>query len=890
MSRAIVFASDETPEIDENLSISKGAESHYEIPEETQEKLAPDNTSVVSEESSVSEDSESDKEKLNETPKEVPCDEITAISGQVSWAISFTPEEAELYKSALNDTLKGAQEDVKSEIYECTDGDRADYFRYQLEELQKIDIDKMFEEQADGSIELKSLHRNAEVIIDGTEYRTDDEGYYLIEDETKIESVLEGENEVILADQNIEFAELEVSFDGNIDNNEIKYEKTFSEFADGMANMSEKMQNAEGQVVQVFYAKRKINDNFGAGKGATKVYKDTNIVGCNKHDKNLDSINTVQFATGNSDCAISVRLGLLSQESVAILYPYSLYCVEESLSEGNVENIYCNGKSNMRNGTSKNGHINCSWFKGIGHSESFHTHASTGTAPTTSPGSWNVTNHNAESKTISVMSSAKWEITNSPTWLSISPKSGAMGTSQVTINAGKNAIAIKRSGTISIKNSYGTKTFTVTQPANPVAPILTLSRTTWTPTYKAQTATATITTNQGSWSATPPASAKWLSCTKSGNTLTIKVTANTSASSRKATITVKAGNLSKTITVTQGASTLTLSRTSWTPTYTGQTATATITTNQSSWSATSPAAAKWLSCTKSGNTLTLKVTTNTSAISRKATITVKAGSLSKTITVTQGASTLTLSRTSWTPTYTGQTATATITTNQGSWSATYPTAAKWLSCTKSGNTLTIKVAANTSAATRNATITVKAGSLSKTITVTQGASTLTLSRTVWMPTYAAQTATAIINTNQSSWSATYPTAAKWLSCTKSGNTLTIKVAANTGTASRSATITVKAGSLSKTIAVTQGASILTLSRTVWMPTYMPQTTTVTINTNQSSWSATYPAAAKWLSCTKSGNTLTIKVAANTGILSRSATIKVKAGSLSKTITVKQSRR
>lgn len=369
-----VLASDETTDINDSFFESEELESYRENLNNTLEEMQ--------------EESQSNKDELGGVlrveKEEFRSGEKSVIHGQALLAISFTPEEAELYKAALNDTLKEAQEDLKKEVYECEDEDRADFFKYQLEELQKVDIDEMFVECADGSIELKIPHKNAEIIIDGTEYRTDKEGYYSVEDETKIENLLEGEMEVVFADENVEFASVEISFDEKLENNEVKFEKTFLEFAEGIANMSERMQNAEGQTVQVFYAKKKKDDFFGAGSGRSQVYKDVNIVGCNKHDKNLNSINDVQFALQNSDCAKSVRLGIVQEPSQATVYPYSAFCVEEAFNMIADQNLYCNGKDKMRNGTSKNGHINCSWFKGIGHSESFHTHADKGTAPTTS--------------------------------------------------------------------------------------------------------------------------------------------------------------------------------------------------------------------------------------------------------------------------------------------------------------------------------------------------------------------------------------------------------------------------------------------------------------------------------------------------------------------------
>lgn len=135
-----------------------------------------------------------------------------------------------------------------------------------------------------------------------------------------------------------------------------------------MAKMSENMMSAETQIKT--YSKVKVGSTLGNGVGKSKVFKDKNIVGCNKHDTNTESINTAQFALQNSDCSKSVKLG-----AMPAIYPYSFNCVKEAVA--NIEgkgNAYCNGTSKMANGTSKGSHINCSWFKGIAHTEEFHTH------------------------------------------------------------------------------------------------------------------------------------------------------------------------------------------------------------------------------------------------------------------------------------------------------------------------------------------------------------------------------------------------------------------------------------------------------------------------------------------------------------------------------------
>ena len=58
----------------------------------------------------------------------------------------------------------------------------------------------------------------------------------------------------------------------------------------------------------------------------------------------------------------------LAAAPIKTSYGNSVNCVKEAVfnSEGK-GNAYCDGKK-------KSGKVNCSWFNGIKHSESFHTH------------------------------------------------------------------------------------------------------------------------------------------------------------------------------------------------------------------------------------------------------------------------------------------------------------------------------------------------------------------------------------------------------------------------------------------------------------------------------------------------------------------------------------
>jgi hypothetical protein len=134
----------------------------------------------------------------------------------------------------------------------------------------------------------------------------------------------------------------------------------------------------------------------------------------------------------------------------------------------------------------------------------------------------------------------------------------------------------------------------------------------------------------------------------------------------------------------------------------------------------------------------------------------------------------------------------------------------------------------------------------------------------------------------------------WCSITPaSGNgngTITINVAENTALETRTATVTVKAGALTKTVVVTQlgVAHVLSVNVTEINVTAAAADSTIEITSNLA-WTAT--SSKTWCSISPaSGNgnsTLTVNVVENTVIEARTATVTVKAGDLTKTITITQ---
>ena len=153
--------------------------------------------------------------------------------------------------------------------------------------------------------------------------------------------------------------------------------------------------------------------------------------------------------------------------------------------------------------------------------------------------------------------------------------------------------------------------------------------------------------------------------------------------------------------------------------------------------------------------------------------------------------------------------TFTITSN-GSWTVS-SNKTSWCTVDKSSgsNNATIKVSVtdNTSVSSRDAIITIKSGDLTRQVNVTQDGIQLKLSADNLSFTSSSGSKTFTITTNYASWTVSSDKTS-WCTVDKSSGsttsaTIKVTVTANTSDYSRSATITVKSGSATKTMSVSQ---------------------------------------------------------------------------------------
>jgi hypothetical protein len=147
----------------------------------------------------------------------------------------------------------------------------------------------------------------------------------------------------------------------------------------------------------------------------------------------------------------------------------------------------------------------------------------------------------------------------------------------------------------------------------------------------------------------------------------------------------------------------------------------------------------------------------------------------------------------------------------------------------------VSVAAQPMAIQRAATITFTAGTLTKTVTVAQAGAPLVLNvePSTITATHLAGSYTVAVTSN-AAWTATVSAGATW--CTASpasgtgDGTVTVNIAENAASVTRSATVTIAAGSVNRTVAVAQAAKPAT------PPQYAASTQTWTFGSSTLVWS------------------------------------------------------
>ena len=436
----------------------------------------------------------------------------------------------------------------------------------------------------------------------------------------------------------------------------------------------------------------------------------------------------------------------------------------------------------------------------------------------------------SSNKELKVKSNTFWEAYSEDGWINLETLEGA-GNGTIVYGIDANNTTTERIGTIKVTGGENTVSFTVKQKGRPARKLkLGESSASLGATGTGVSGKTVAVEANVNWTAKSQDS--WIKVTggasgKSNGTVTYYVGAYLDPGTRTGSITVEGSGMTRSFTVHQKGPDPSLSLGSALRTFaaSGGTSKELKVAGNVSWTAKS--SASWLTVKKGSGTgigtVVYDVAKNTGAAERTGGITVTGGGLTRTFLVRQNGTggslpttTLTLGASERTFTADAAKSKELSVTANVSWTA--KSSASWLAvktASGSGNgKIVYDVAANSGAA-RTATITVEGGGLTRTFTVKQdgkssgggGSSTATLTLGASERTFTADAANGkeLKVTADVAWTA--KSSASWLTvktASGSGNgKIVYNVAANTGTASRTATITVEGGGLTRTFTVNQ---------------------------------------------------------------------------------------
>lgn len=434
---------------------------------------------------------------------------------------------------------------------------------------------------------------------------------------------------------------------------------------------------------------------------------------------------------------------------------------------------------------------------------------------------------------ITTGSTCPWSAASNATWLTLGSTTSGTGSGAISYTVAANTTPAARTGAITIKDAINrtAATYTVTQ--QPCTYALSTTSNSLTDAGGTGTLGLTVSTANGTWSAA--SSATWLVITsaKTGTgSASIAYTAapNTGSAARTATITVKnsSAKVAGTLTVSEAGAAFQVTASSGSFTDAGGTGSINVTVDRSdaTWTAASNAAT-WLAITAGAKTtgngaVSFSVLPNTGAVARTGVITVKDcnAKVLYTLNVSESPSVFSFTPTSGSFTNAGGTGSINVTVDRtdAPWTAA-SSAATWLVITAGAKTtgsgaVSFSVSPNTSSVARTGTITVKdcnAKALA-TLTVTELPSVFGTTATGGSFTKAGGTGTIGVTVSRSDATWTAVSSATWLVINSGAKvtgtgTVAYSAAANTTTAVRTGTITIK-----------DSAGVIILKKTVTVST------------------------------------------------------------------------
>lgn len=507
---------------------------------------------------------------------------------------------------------------------------------------------------------------------------------------------------------------------------------------------------------------------------------------------------------------------------------------------------------------------------------------------------------------ISFVSSDNWSAESHSSWVTLVPPSGQPGASVVTIKAGDNASIHARYDTtlITIDNAYLPPYRIITRQEGRY---LSVSTTEIIFNSDASTQTFSVMTD-GVYEVT--SEAKWLQCTKNGNTCKVSALDNPELTPRTATIIVRLTDVpesertetEKIISVTQQGYNLSVDKDEISVGSASSSSSFTITSNDS-WTVSSSVSWATVNTTSgSGNrTVSVSFSANTGPEACTGTITVSGSNTPPvSIALSQEGIGYDLSLDKSTISVGPATAAESFTiTSNDTWTVT--TTGAWATVSQSngnGNkTITVNCQKNTSNAQRTCSINVEGQHCSvKTITITQDYYSLSTNRSK-ISVGASSISSSFTITSNDSW--TVSSSVSWATVNTtsgSGNrTVSVSFSANTGPEARTGIITVSGSNTpAVTIALTQAGVgyHLQVDKNNISVGSAACTESITITSNDTWTLSTSASWVKLSSTSGSANkTINVEIERNTNTEEREATITVRGSKsgLTETVRVKQAK-
>jgi len=235
-----------------------------------------------------------------------------------------------------------------------------------------------------------------------------------------------------------------------------------------------------------------------------------------------------------------------------------------------------------------------------------------------------------------------------------------------------------------------------------------------------------------------------------------------------------------------------------------------VSTNLNEWDVRVVSGENWCQLVKEGDAVKVVVTENVSIESRKAEIVAIAGRISKRLEVKQngvvpyieiGEGTA-LKIGEW-----GGVLTSPVTTNAGELLVNVESGSEWCYASLTEGVLRVVVDTNIEIRERVAVLLLRAGNLTERVSVTQAGAVPYLNLSVEMLTFGKSAASedVYVYTNEKVWSASV-SGGNWCALSKRDSLVIVSVSENMQGESRSATVTIRAGELSRNVTVTQGAN------------------------------------------------------------------------------------